>query len=168
MQRQGYYQAVVLGALVAALTDSLPLLNLVNCLCCIGIASGGMITLWVLRRQMPEKEFFTTPEVIHLGLVTGLLGAFLSFVFQYIVFLIYGNWQVQWLLQAMNNMEELPPLWEKLYEELQKPEYQGFAGLAILVRNLIIFPVFTFFGALLMNKIFIRKSGSNNNSFTEK
>ena len=158
MQKQGYYQAVILGALVSALTDSIPLLSFVNVFCCIGIASGGFVTLWLLHRQNPEKEYFTTPEVIHLGLLTGIIGAFLSFVFQYIVFLWIGNWQVQWLLNAMNNMEELPPLWEKMYEELQRPEYQGFAGVAILVRNLIIFPIFTFLGALITNKIFIRKT----------
>ncbi len=157
MQKQGYMRAIAIGGLVAALTDSLPLLNLINCLCCLGIASGGMVTLWLLRRQFPEKEYFTTPEVIHLGLMTGLVGAFISFALQYIVFLMYGNWQVQWLLQAMDNMDEMPPVWERLYEELQKPEYQGFAGLAILIRNLIIYPVFTFLGALLASRFFFRK-----------
>ncbi len=161
MSKQGYYQAIALGALVSALSDSIPLLSFVNVFCCIGIASGGFVTLWLLQRQFPQKEYFTTPEVIHLGLLTGLVGAFLSFVFQYIVFLWIGNWQVQWLLNAMNNMPELPPMWENLYEELQRPEYQNFAGLAILVRNLIIFPIFTFFGALIMNKILLRKHFKN-------
>ncbi|NOX90585.1 MAG: hypothetical protein GXO77_16390 [Calditrichaeota bacterium] len=157
MVKTDYYQAIFLGAFVAALTDSIPVLNLVNCLFCAGIVVGGMIPLWLLQRNAEDKSFFTTPEVIHLGLLTGLFGAFLSFVFQYIVFKIYGNWQVQWMIQAMDNMETLPPFWEELYAELQKPEYQGFAGLAILIRNLIIFPVFMVLGGLLMNKILIRK-----------
>ena len=158
MIKQDTYLAILLGGLLAALTDSLPVLNLINCLCCLGIISGGILPIYLLSKKLEGRDYFTTPEVIHIGLSAGLAGAVLAFVLQYIVYLIYGNWQVQWLTQALESMEELPPLWQDLYHELQKPEYQGFAGAAILIRNLIMFPIFTLLGSFLMNKILIRRS----------
>ncbi len=158
MNKNQYYWAIFYGAFTAALIDSLPMLNLTNCLCCAGIMLGGVFPVLILHRQHPDHTFFSTPELIHLGLTTGLVAAFLSFVFQYIVFQVYGNWQVQWLSQAIESMEEIPPMWEEIYNELQKPEYQGFAGLTILIRNLIIFPIFTMLGAFLMNNWLKRKS----------
>ncbi len=157
MNKQDTYFAIFVGALTAAATDSLPLLNLINCLCCLGIISGGMIPIWLLSKKQ-QGRFFSTPEVVHISLSAGLLGALMAFVLQYLVYRMYGNWQVEWLLQAMEGMEELPPLWEDLYYELQKPEYQGFAGMAILIRNLIMFPVFTLLGGFVMNKILIKRA----------
>ncbi len=157
MSKQDTYWAIFLGGLTAAITDSIPLLNLINCLCCLGIAAGGMVPIFRLSRKLEDRTHFSTPEVIHIGLSAGLVGALLAFGLQYLVFLFYGNWQVQWLQQALESMEELPPLWEKIYSELQKPEYQGFAGMAILIRNLLIFPIFTLLGAILANKLLMKK-----------
>jgi len=161
MTKQDTYFAIFLGALTAAVTDSIPLFNLVNCFCCLGIISGGIIPIWLLSKRLEDRAFFSAPEVVHIGISAGLIGAILAFVFQYIVFQIYGNWQVQWLTQTLESMEELPPLWEDLYNEMQKPEYQGFAGAAILIRNLIMFPLLTLLGSFLMNKFLIRRAGQN-------
>ncbi|APF20360.1 hypothetical protein Calab_1490 [Caldithrix abyssi DSM 13497] len=158
MNKQDTYFAIFVGALTAAATDSFPLLNLINCFCCLGIISGGILPIWLLSKKLEDRAFFTTPEVIHIGLSAGLVGAVMAFILQFIVYQFYGNWQVEWLTQALESMEDLPPLWEDLYYELQKPEYQGFAGMAILIRNLIMFPVFTLLGSFLMNKFLIKRS----------
>ena len=57
----------------------------------------------------------------------------------------------------IENMEEIPPIWNEMYEQLKSPEMQGFAGMSILIRSLIMFPVFTFLGALLTNRVLMKK-----------
>lgn len=156
MDNQKLIHAAVIGGLVAALSDALPYISFVNILCCLGIASGGIVALLYLKRLEPDK-IFMLPELIQIGLITGLVGAFLSFVLNLIVFNAIGNWQVEWLLEMMENMDELPLVWEELYEQLQLPENQGFGGMLILVRNLILFPVFTLAGTIITNRVISKK-----------
>ena len=157
MDNQKIYHAAILGGIVAALTDALPVLNFINCLCCIGIAAGGSAALFYLK-GLEQDKIFTMPELVQIGLLTGLTGAFFSFGFHYIMFKMIGNWQIEWALNMLDNMEEIPALWDELYEQLQAPEMQGFAGLSILIRALIIFPIFTFLGALFTNRLFLRQN----------
>ncbi len=152
-----FKQAVVLGGITAALTDAVPYLNLINCLCCLGLAAGGVVAVLYLYSSDPEKHIYTLPELIQIGLWTGIAGALFAFVFHYIMFQILGNWQVEWISNMIENMEDIPPMWEEIYQELQSPEMQGFAGMAILVRSLILFPIFTFLGSLFTNRVLERK-----------
>ncbi len=151
------YRAAILGGAVSALTDAVPLLNIVNCLCCLGIASGGIVAVLYLRSQGINRPF-TMPEIFRIGLLTGIFGAFGAFLFHYLVFQMVGNWQIQWITNMIDHMAEVPPMWEDIYEKLQSPEFQGFAGWSILIRSLIIFPVFTYGGALLTNQWLIKRN----------
>lgn len=157
MNNQEVIHAVVLGGIVAALTDAVPFLNLINCLCCLGIAAGGVTAVLYLKTLHPGK-IFMLPEIIQIGLFTGLAGAFFAFAFHYIMFQIIGNWQIEWIVNIIENMDEIPPLWEEIYEELQSPEMQGFAGMSVLIRSLILFPVFTFLGAMITNRVLMKRN----------
>ena len=156
MNNQETTYAVLLGGMVAALTDALPYLNLINCLCCLGIAAGGAVSVLYLK-SLDKDRLFVLPEIVQLGLLTGLAGAFFSFAFHYIMFRMIGNWQIEWIMNMIENMENIPPIWEEMYEQLRAPEMQGFAGMSILIRSLILFPVFTFLGALLTNRVLIKR-----------
>jgi hypothetical protein len=162
MNNQLLYRSALLGGITSALFDALPYLNFINCLCCLGIALGGIIAVFYYRMYSEDSnESLSMPVIVQLGLMSGIFGAFLSFAFQYIVFLIMGNWQIEMLKNLMNQMDEIPPVWEELYDELQNgEEFQTFAGFAVLIRSLIIFPIFTFIGALITNKLIDKKVNS--------
>lgn len=152
LDNQQMLQAAILGGSVAALTDALPFLNLINCLCCLGIAFGGVVAVFYLKSLNPGK-IFILPEIIQIGLFSGIAGAFISFGFHYIVFQMIGNWQVEWITNMIEQMEDIPDIWEEMYTQLKSPEMQYFAGFSILIRSLVIFPIFTFLGALFTNRI---------------
>lgn len=141
-----FYQAAIAGGVVTALTDAIPYLNLINCLCCLGIALGGVVAVYFFKTRLPQKVF-TNAELFRLGLLTGMAGAFIAFMVHFAMFQLIGNWQVEWLRTILEGMDELPPVWDEVYEELQSPAMQGFGGLAILIRSLILFPIFTIGGA---------------------
>ena len=156
LDNQQMIKAAILGGSVAAATDAFPFLNLINCLCCMGIALGGVVAILYLKSLHPGK-IFILPELIQIGLYSGIAGAFISFGFHYIVFQMIGNWQVEWIRNMIEQMDEIPTVWEDLYDQLKAPEMQFFAGFSILIRSLIMFPVFTFLGALLTNRIFTKR-----------
>jgi len=149
------YQAVIVGGFIAALSDTIPYLSFINCLCCMGIAAGGVMAVFKYKNLEPGKEF-VLPELIQIGLLTGMAGAIIAFVIHFIVFNLIGNWQMEFLTNWIESLDEIPADLEILYEELKRPELQGFAGMAILIRSLILFPVFTLAGALFANKILER------------
>jgi hypothetical protein len=154
------YRSALLGGVTAALFDAIPFLNFINCLCCLGIAIGGVVAVFYYRLYSDDSnESLPMPVIVQLGLMSGIIGALFSFTFQYIVFLMVGNWQIEMLKNLMDNMEEIPAIWEDLYDQLQNVEdFQNFAGFAILIRSLIIFPIFTFVGALITNKVLDKKA----------
>lgn len=153
MDNRLLYQSALVGGVVSALMDSLPYVKFINVCCCIGIALGGFAAFYYYRSQSPnEPEEFHLGSLVHLGLLTGLFGAVASFIIHYIVYKMVGNWDIEFLRNMMDNLDELPPLWDEIYEELESGKYDGFAGPVILVQSLIIFPIFTFLGVLAGNK----------------
>ena len=146
-------QSAIVGGVVAALMDSLPYIKFINACCCLGIVLGGFAAFFYYRSQSPnEPEEFRMSGLVHLGLITGIVGAIASFIAHYIVFKMVGNWDIEFLKNMMDKLEEFPPLWDELYEELESGKYDGFAGPIILVQSLIVFPIFTFIGVVLGNK----------------
>lgn len=147
------YRSATVGGITAAVMDSIPYLNFINCLCCLGIALGGVAALFYFRSQSPyEPVEFSKPALLHLGLLTGIIGAIATFILHYIVFKIVGNWEIGFIKNLMENMDELPPFWDEFYTELESGRYDGFTGPIILVRSLILFPLFTYLGVLLGNR----------------
>jgi len=161
MDNRLLYQSASIGGLVSALMDTIPYLNLINCFCCIGIALGGVVSLFYYRSKSPsEPEEFTMPGLVHIGLLTGLIGAVVSFILHYFVYTIIGNWEIEVIKNLMENLDELPAMWDQLYADMEDGKYDGFAGPMILVRSLILFPIFTFIGTLIGNK-FVNRGKTN-------
>ena len=152
MNNRIFYQSALIGGVVSALIDSMPYIKLINALCCIGIIFGGIAAFAWYRYHFPEVEKFSLGELVHLSLVTGLIGAGMSFILHFIFFKILGNWEVGFIVNMMDNLEEIPPMWEDIYKDLTTGKYSGFAGPVILVQSLILFPIFNFIGVLIGNR----------------
>ena len=160
MDNRIFYQSAIIGGLVSAMFDSLPYIKLINALCCIGIILGGIVSFAWYRYHLPEVGKFTAGTLVHLSLVTGLIGAGLSFVLHLIFYQMVGNWEVGFIVNMMDNLEEIPPLWDDIYTDLTTGKYDGFAGPVILVQSLILFPIFNFIGVLIGNRFLgMTKSG---------
>jgi hypothetical protein len=157
MDNRNFYQAAVLGGTFSALTTVLPILNIINCFCCIGIAAGGAASVLYLKKYAGISGLLL-PEIMRLGIAAGIVGAFFVFIVHFILYQIAGNWQIEFLINIIENMEDVPPAWEEFYNILQEVRYEGFGGAAILIPYLILFPLFNFLGALITNQIILKKS----------
>jgi len=157
MDNRNFYQAAVLGGAFSALTTVMPILNIINCFCCIGIAAGGAVSVLYLKKYAGISGLLV-PEILRLGITAGIFGAFCVFIVHFILYQIAGNWQIEFLINMIENMEEVPPVWEDLYDMLQEARYEGFGGAAVLIPYLVLFPLFNFFGALITNQILLKKT----------
>jgi hypothetical protein len=157
MDNQKFYQAAVLGGTFSALTTIIPILNIINFFCCIGIAAGGAVSVLFLKKYAGITGL-VLPEIMRLGIVSGIIGAFIVFIVHFILYQLAGNWQIEFLINMIENMEDVPPVWEEIYTMLLEARGQGFGGAAVLIPYLILFPLFNFLGALITNQIIVKKA----------
>ena len=149
MENQRILISGILGAAVAATINAVPFLNFINCLCCIGIVAGGIIALVHYDRSLDSREFISTAVAINLGITTGILASFISLLFEWIIFMQFGHWYAELLLDIADNMEEIPPAMEKMIETIKEEKQIGFLWTYILLRNLFVMPVFCTVGSFI-------------------
>jgi hypothetical protein len=163
MDNQKIVNAALIGGLVSAVLFTVPFLNLINCFCCIGIMLGGTVALLYHDRSFEFREYISPATAITIGLSSGIAGAFISLFIDLIIFSMFGNWELEFLQQFSESMEEIPEMSEMFDEmlyELEQEENQGmnFGRILIeLVRNLILLPIFSMVGALI-TRLFLNKN----------
>lgn len=75
-QQQSKLMPAVWGGLVIGVVTGVPLLNLINCFCCVGVIAGGMLSVYLYRSSLKEDQFMTMSDGVAVGLLAGLVGAF--------------------------------------------------------------------------------------------
>lgn len=159
MENQKLINAGIYGGIIAALFNATPILNFVNCFCCAGIIAGGAVGMIVYDHTQEEKVYFGTPTAVTVGLVTGIFGAFISLLFEWIFYQVFGDWQLELVQKMMENMDEVPEYISETVREMEDAMSYGFMWASVLIRNLLVIPVFSLAGALLM-RLFLIKNRS--------
>lgn len=149
MENQRIFISGILGAIVVATINAVPFINFINCFCCTGIVAGGIIALVHYDRSLDTREYISTAVSITLGIITGILASFISLLFEWIIFMQFGHWYAELLLNIAENMEEIPPAMEKMIDTIKEEKQYGFLWTYILLRNLLVMPVFCSVGSLI-------------------
>jgi len=157
MDNQRIISSSVVGGLTAALLSTTPIINLINCICCAGVIFGGAIGMFYYSRLNPEPELITPPSAVTVGIVTGLFGAFFAVSLEWIFFEMFGPWQIEFVKDILQQMDEVPVYLEDMLYEIETQIASGFNWGTILLENLIILPVFCLIGAMIA-RVFINKS----------
>jgi hypothetical protein len=157
MDNQRIIAAGFVGGLVAAALNSIPLLNFINCFCCAGIMFGGAVALVYHDRSYAVREYINPATAVTVGITAGLFGAFISLGIDYIIYLNFGHWEIEFMYDILEAMEEVPPAIEDMLSELETELQAGFIWGSILFRNLLIMPLFCLIGALIV-RVFINKN----------
>jgi hypothetical protein len=79
MNTRAFFLSALIAGAVAGLLANLPLLNLVNCILCVWLWTGGIFAVWLYRRYQPS-QVLTAGQGAGLGAVTGLIGVFVGTV----------------------------------------------------------------------------------------
>jgi len=157
MDNQRIIAAGFVGGLVAAAMNSIPILNFINCFCCAGIMLGGAVALVYYDRSFTVREYINPATAITIGITTGLFGAFISLGIDYMIYLNFGHWEIEFMYDILEAMEEVPSALEEMIYELEQELEGGFIWGSILFRNLLLMPLFCLIGALII-RVFINKN----------
>ncbi len=159
MENQRIINAAIIGGLTAALLSTTPIVNLINCLCCVGIIFGGAMGLFYYARSGPEPELLTPPTAVTVGIVTGLFGAFFAVGLEWIYFELFGPWQIEFAREILEKMDDVPVYLEDMLYDIEAQVATGFNWGAVLLENLIVLPVFCLVGSMIA-RVFINKKGT--------
>lgn len=65
----------LIGGVFLGITSSLPIINLVNCACCLWVVGGGVLAVYLYTRNYPSRMApVTYTDGALLGLLTGVFG----------------------------------------------------------------------------------------------
>jgi hypothetical protein len=149
MDNQKIIVAGLIGGFAAGALNSIPVLNFINCFCCLGIMLGGAIALIYYDRSFLMNDYISPALAVTLGITSGLFGAFISLFFDWLIYLNFGHWELEFMQSVFDNMDEVPPILDELFNEMEAELKYGFIWGSIMLRNLLIMPVFCLFGSLI-------------------
>jgi hypothetical protein len=146
----------LIGGFATAVLSSIPFVNFINCFCCLGILLGGVLALWYYDHSSGITNYIGLAQAVTIGITAGIIGAFISMLIGWIVYLKYGHWDIRFLQSLLERMEEIPEYTEDLLQELEAQTSAGFKWTSLLLSNLIIYPLFCLMGSLL-TRLFLNK-----------
>jgi hypothetical protein len=156
MENRVIINAGLAGGFVAALLNAIPFLNFINCFCCAGIMLGGAFGLYYYDRQGFHKEYISTATAVTVGLVSGIMAAFISLFLEWMIYHTFGDWQLEMAKNIVEQMDEVPLYIEEMMTELEKSMGYGFLWASVFFRNVVVLPVFCLTGSLIMRIILMR------------
>lgn len=159
MDNQKILMAGTIGGIVTAALNSIPILNFINCFCCIGIMLGGAVSLYYYDRSFLMNEYISPALAVTLGITSGLIAAFASLFIDWLIYLNFGHWELQFMQNLMDNMEEVPSVIDEIFYDLKDELKYGFIWGSILLRNLLLMPVFCLIGSLI-TRVILNKNRS--------
>lgn len=157
MDNQRIMAAGFVGGLVAGALNSIPILNFINCFCCAGIMLGGAVALIYYDRSFTVREYINPATAVTVGITAGLFGAFISLGIDYIIYINFGHWELDFMYDVLEAIEEVPPVIEEMLYELEQDLQAGFIWGSLLFRNLILMPIFCLIGAMI-TRVYINKN----------
>jgi hypothetical protein len=140
------------GGLFIGVLSALPFVSMLNACCCVWVIAGGVLTSYLLQERFLTP--ITAGDGAVGGLLAGLIGALVSAVIGLALVAVQGNPMTQTFDQILSQ-GQMPPEAARLMEQMRDwPAALWFVlGLAM---QLILFPIFSMFGALLGVAIFKR------------
>jgi hypothetical protein len=161
MDNQSIISSGVIGGAVAAALTAIPFLNFINCFCCIGIMFGGAVALLYYDRSFQNQDMINAATAVTLGISSGLIGAFIAVMIEYFIYLNFGHWELEFIQDLINNLDEVPLVLEEMIREIEDDLSRGFLWGSILLQNIIIMPIFCLIGALITRAVLNRNRPLN-------
>ena len=88
-------QPALIGGLVAGVLSALPLINFLNACCCLWVVGGGLVAAYLLQERDPNPIQVGDGALV--GLMAGVVGAFVNFVLSIPVTLLLAPIQRAWM-----------------------------------------------------------------------
>jgi hypothetical protein len=154
----------VYGGLIMGAISGLPVLHLLNCLCCAGILLGGFLGVMFYKNEFaPNMPPLTSSDCIQVGAIAGLFGALFGTILHLLVLATVGNVSNEMVLDIMRNLNLPGDILDRVEQSIQQSDQMSsFAIGMTLVSSLIIDPLFGLLGGLIGFSVFKPKQSPMN------
>jgi hypothetical protein len=162
-------RAIIIGGLIIGIVTGTPILYFVNyCCCCGGIILGGLMSLYVYRKEFTDIDIpLESSDALIIGIFTGIVGAFIGVALNVLTYYVLGPVTEKMILRMIDWLQtqsEVPAYQtdrlEGIAQDLEKKIQEGIHlrdVLGSLIINLILCPIFSMIGGLIGYGIFGKK-----------
>ena len=148
-------QPAILGGLFIGILSTLPVISIGNACCCLWVISGGALAAYLLQQNQAEP--ITGADGALIGLMAGIVGAFVGALLQIPVEIWFGPIQREWIERLISQGQgEMPP---QFMEMLNRP-MSAASVIADLIFRLVAYVIFGMLGGVLGVAIFRRKNAA--------
>ena len=155
-------QPALVGGLVMGVLSALPLVNLGNLCCCFWVVSGGLVAAYLLQQGRPDA--ITPSEGAIVGLLAGIVGAFVQFLVSIPIGLIVAPLERGLMQRAADMAGNMPPALREAFGSYSG-QRAGLGFVALLFVRIVglfialfVGVVFSTFGGLVGAVLFQRRS----------
>jgi hypothetical protein len=139
------------GGLIMGAISGLPVLSLLNCLCCAGILLGGFLSVMFYKNEFTPAMFpLTSSECMQVGAIAGLFGALFGTLLHLLTLATIGNVSNEMMLEMLRNFHLPQEALDQMERSIeQSAEMTTFSIGISLLTSLIIDPLFGLLGGLI-------------------
>ena len=142
---------MLFGGLVMGVLSALPIVAAGNLCCCLWVVSGGVVAAFVLQQRQPTP--ITHGDGALVGLLAGIVGAFVYLIVKIPIDLVAGPIEREMLRRVLEEANNIPPEFRRM---MSSRAGLG-VGMAIgFVFMLFVGAIFSTLGGLL-GAVFFRK-----------
>ncbi|MCI4445185.1 MAG: hypothetical protein JHC32_04065 [Candidatus Aminicenantes bacterium] len=134
-----YFMPALIGGVLAGFISAVPFLN---CLCCLWIIAGGILSAYLLSTQ--KISSFKSGDGLLVGALSGVIGGIVNGLLEIPLSPIYFRITQRFIASLSRFSPQLPPNWQELFQMRPQSWHPSFFILNLLISCLI----FGFFGAI--------------------
>ena len=162
VEKPSKVQPAIAGGLIAGLLTSIPLVNLINVCCCLGIVIGGVVAARMMIKRSPVLPI-TTGEGAMTGALAGVVGAIIYFVIGVPLALLTQPFLLGLVIQFADNSNN-PQLRDAFMEMIRQSEAQPLsqkilAGILSGVMYAALIIAFSTIGGIIGVALFEKRKG---------
>ena len=136
------------GGIIMGVISSIPVLSLVNCLCCAGVMFGGFMAVFFYKKELlPGMAPLTSSDGLQLGALAGVFGGVVGSLLTLIMLKVIGNVNGQMIMSMMESLRNSMPSekWDEMQMDVLATELSVFK----IVMGLVIDVIFGLLGGLI-------------------
>ncbi len=162
-----YFRPALFAGLIMAIINFAPGLDLVNCFCCAGLFIGGVLAVLFFRLDVPQDYTIMNIDGFYLGLWTGIFAAGFETVLNITIGPFIADIKFQMLKniinRLLNGMQMPSGLMDQLSQAIAAAKRPGlFDTLVSFFLVVVVYSIFTIFGALLTTAFIQKRKTSQN------
>jgi hypothetical protein len=159
--RSTYAQPALIGGIVSGVLSALPFVAAGNLCCCLWIISGGAVAAYLFQQHQTTP--ITPGDGALVGLLAGLIGAFVHLLISIPISILVGPMERAMLQRFIEIAGTVPPEMRETIERYSNSEGQGIALLIVmqvvsLMFYLFVGAIFSTIGGLLGALVFKKQT----------